>query len=233
MSIFSGSWGGAMRGHFSMSRGLGSRWGVKGPLATVFNTDYSEEGHGLHRMYLVGRAILRPAPLGRVLGAYSLTAFCRAAYFSGGTSVTRRTDMSTCSASSSWTQERSFAVRVEYFVEVVYPFLVGTQKPASHEQPVAEVDLAFVERVGLGGEAGIAGGLPVGVTDVERLVQRIGGEVEHDDVVSEVHVAVGVDPLGSDDILVFDDRSAGHGGRSLLGSAGRSGVTVPFTGTAL
>ena len=117
------------------------------------------------------------------------------------------------------------AFQVKHLVKILNPFLVSTKKPGADEKLVTEMDFTLVDGVGLGGEAGIAGCFPVGVADVERLVQRVGGEVEHHDIVSEVHVAVGVDPLGPDDILVFDDRSAAHGavqnvGEVRVGQAG-------------
>ncbi len=78
--------------------------------------------------------------------------------------------MSMCSAISSCTAERSPLSSMEHLVEVVHPLGVGAQQPGFDEQFVAEMDFPLVERVGFGGEAGIAGRLAVGVADIRALV---------------------------------------------------------------
>ncbi len=111
------------------------------------------------------------------------------------------------------------AVDVEHLMEVVQPLGVGAQHPTAHKQFVAVLDFALVQCVRFGCEAGIAGGLSVRVTDMQRGIQGIGGEVEHHHIIGEVHVPVGVDPLRPDGLFDFGDRSA-HGAAHLVGEAG-------------
>ena len=58
----------------------------------------------------------------------------------------------------------------------------------------------------LDNEGSVVGGILIFEADADRLEQRVGGVVEQHDVIGEVHMAVGVDPLRQYLALVLVER---------------------------
>ena len=95
------------------------------------------------------------------------------------------------------------------------PLAVRAQQPGVDANAIAETYLSLVDRMGFRREAGIARPFPVIVADPKMGVKLISREIEDHDVKSQIQMAVGVDPLGTDDIFVFEDIAA-HGAAHLV-----------------
>ena len=90
------------------------------------------------------------------------------------------------------------ALGMEHLVEVVQPLGVRAQQMRHHTHPLAHPHLALVQRVRLGGERRVAGGIAIRLADAQHVVQQVRRLIEQHDVIGQVHMAVGIDPLGQD-----------------------------------
>jgi len=107
----------------------------------------------------------------------------------------------------------------------MHALAVGAEQPAMDTQAVAEAHFAFVDGVGFGGEARKAGRLAVGIANAQGGVEFVGGEVEDDDVISQIEVSVRIDPLGPDDVFVHYDMAA-HDKAHLVAARARGQVAA-------
>ena len=94
----------------------------------------------------------------------------------------------------------------EHLVREMQPLVVGPEDLGRDPHPLADQQLVFVKIVRLDREGAMIGGLLVPKTDADRLEQRVGRVVEEHDIISEVKVAVGVDPLRQDLAAVAVER---------------------------
>jgi hypothetical protein len=97
----------------------------------------------------------------------------------------------------------------------VHALGVVAEQQRREAQRLAAPDLTVVGDVRLQAERRHLVGAPVRLVQSHPGQERVGGEVEDHDVVAHVHVAVVVDPLGTDDVAVFVEGrgQVGHGGQ--------------------
>src|SRR5580658_6696062 len=93
-------------------------------------------------------------------------------------------------------------------MEIMHTLGVHTQQPGMNVQPFPQPHLTFVQGVSLSGEAGITSRLPVSVTNTQCRVEFVGRQIENHDIVSEVHVAVRIDPRRTNNVFIPDDWAA-------------------------
>ena len=87
------------------------------------------------------------------------------------------------------------AREAEHLVRQMQPLAVGPEDLGRDPHPLADQQLAFIEIVRLDREGAVIGGLLVADADADRVEQRVGRVVEQHDVIGEVQVTIGVDPL--------------------------------------
>ena len=92
---------------------------------------------------------------------------------------------------------------------------VVAEQERGEAQWVAAADLAVVGHVRLQTERRDRVALAMLRVEAHPAEELVGGEVEDDEVVTHVHVAVVVDPLGAHDVAVDVERGGelGHGSR--------------------
>ncbi len=84
--------------------------------------------------------------------------------------------------------------RMVHLVKEMQPLGVGIDQLRGDAQHVALFDLALVGHMGLEHIDRMIGPLSIGGADSDMVEQSIGGAVEHQHVIGDVHVAVIVDP---------------------------------------
>src|SRR3984893_12294025 len=87
------------------------------------------------------------------------------------------------------------AGEAEHLVREVQALAVTPEDLRRDPPPLADQQLAFIEIVRLGDKGAVVGGVLISAANADGLEQRVGGVVEQRDVIGEVHMAVGVDPL--------------------------------------
>jgi hypothetical protein len=90
-------------------------------------------------------------------------------------------------------------------------FAVHAEDPRPDAHAITEQQFAFVQIVRLDDEGTVAGSVLVLAADADCIEQHVGRVVEQHRVVGEVHMVVGVDPLGQNLAFVtLEGRRDGH-----------------------
>src|SRR5438094_5432019 len=105
-------------------------------------------------------------------------------------------------------------LRLIHLMNVVEALHVVPEQEGREPQRIALADLLVVGHVGLEAERGHMVLPSVRLVEADPPKELVGREVEHDQVVADVHVPVVVDPLGPDHIPVLVERSFDHRRRS-------------------
>ena len=111
-------------------------------------------------------------------------------------------------------------VVAKHFMKKNEPFSVETKNSAFHTQPVAKIRFLFVGHMSLADENRATALLPIDFANVQVIEHRVGRMIEHQNVISHVHVIVVVYPFGKHGFAVQAQRSVnvlkcrmGHGCR--------------------
>ena len=97
-------------------------------------------------------------------------------------------------------------VEPDHCVREVHPFRIRREHLRDDAHPVAHQQFLPVQHVRLRGEGAAIRLRLVAAVHAERFVDRVGRVVEHQHVVGEVHVVVGIDPGGQNFALVAVER---------------------------